>query len=159
MNIVDDDLTIAIIGLGYVGLPLAVEFGKIYPTLGFDISQQRIDELCAGHDRTLEVDGAELEQAAQLSFSSQAQAMAACNFFLVTGPTPIDEHKQPDLTPLKMASQTVGQVLRSGAIVVFESTVFPGATEEVCVPILEQESGLVLNQDFYVGYSLSLIHI
>ena len=153
MNISDDDLVIAIIGLGYVGLPLAVEFGKIHRTLGFDISQPRIEELRAGHDRTLEVEAEQLKQASRLSFTTQVDDMHACNFFIVTVPTPIDEHKQPDLTPLKMASQTVGQVLKPGAIVVFESTVYPGATEEVCVPILEQQSGLVFNQDFHVGYS------
>lgn len=153
MNMIEDDLSIAIIGLGYVGLPLAVEFGKVYPTLGFDISQQRIDELQAGHDRTLEVDPAELKQASHLSFSAQAQQMQACNFFIVTVPTPIDQHKQPDLTPLINASRTVSEVLTKGAIVVFESTVYPGATEEVCVPVIEQASGLVFNQDFYVGYS------
>ena len=153
MNISDDDLAIAIIGLGYVGLPLAVEFGKIHRTLGFDISQPRIEELRAGHDRTLEVEAEQLKQASRLSFTTQVDDLHACNFFIVTVPTPIDEHKQPDLTPLKMASQTVGQVLQPGAIVVFESTVYPGATEEVCVPILEQQSGLVFNQDFHVGYS------
>ncbi len=148
-----DDLRIGVIGLGYVGLPLAVEFGKKLQTLGFDINEQRISELNKGTDRTLEVDSEELAEASNLSFTSDLEKLAACNFFIVTVPTPIDDHKQPDLTPLIKASTALGKVISNGAIVVYESTVYPGATEEVCVPIIEQESGLSFNQDFYVGYS------
>ena len=144
---------IAIIGLGYVGLPLAVEFGKKYPTLGFDINMTRLAELQQGHDTTLEVDDHELAGAKHLSYSGSLDDLKACNIFIVTVPTPINEHKQPDLTPLIKASETIGQVLKQGDIVIYESTVYPGATEEDCVPVLEQVSGLTFNQDFFCGYS------
>ncbi|MGI9218120.1 MAG: Vi polysaccharide biosynthesis UDP-N-acetylglucosamine C-6 dehydrogenase TviB [Hydrogenophaga sp.] len=147
------DIRIAIIGLGYVGLPLAVEFGKKRPVLGFDINQARIAELQGGQDHTLEVSPEELREAAHLRFSANAADLAACNFFIVTVPTPIDEHKQPDLTPLIKASETIGKVLKSGDVVVYESTVYPGATEEDCVPVLEKHSGLKFNADFFAGYS------
>ena len=147
------ELKIAIIGLGYVGLPLAVEFGKKVPVIGFDIHQKRIDELKSGNDHTLEVSPEELAQAAQLSYTANLEDLKDCNFFIVTVPTPIDEFKQPDLTPLVKASTSIGQVLNAGDIVVYESTVYPGATEEVCIPVLEKVSGLTFNQDFYAGYS------
>lgn len=147
------DVKLAIIGLGYVGLPLAVEFGKHYPTLGFDINQARLKELSAGRDSTLEVSDEELASAEQLSYSSQLDDLKACNVFIVTVPTPINEHKQPDLTPLIKASETIGKVLKQGDIVIYESTVYPGATEEDCVPVLERVSGLTFNQDFFAGYS------
>ena len=144
---------IAIIGLGYVGLPLAVEFGKKYPTTGFDINGPRIAALISGHDSTLEVDEAELKQATQLNYTTDMEQLKSCNICIVTVPTPIDNHKRPDLTPLEKASETVGKVLSKGDIVIYESTVYPGATEEVCVPILERHSGLTFNKDFYCGYS------
>jgi UDP-N-acetyl-D-galactosamine dehydrogenase len=144
---------IAIIGLGYVGLPLAVEFGKKFDTLGFDISAQRIQELNSGVDRTLETDASELTQATHLRYSTNPADLKACNFFIVTVPTPIDKAHRPDLTPLVKASETVGKALTAGDIVVYESTVYPGATEEVCVPILERFSGLKFNTDFFCGYS------
>lgn len=144
---------IAIIGLGYVGLPLAVEFGKQYPTLGFDINKARLAELQQGHDSTLEVDDHELAEATQLAYSSSLDDLKACNVFIVTVPTPINEHKQPDLTPLIKASETIGKVLKQGDIVIYESTVYPGATEEDCVPVLERVSGLTFNKDFFCGYS------
>lgn len=144
---------IAVIGLGYVGLPLAVEFGKKYTTTGFDVNAARIEELSSGHDATLEVDEAELKQAMQLSYTTDVEQLKDCNIYIVTVPTPIDEHKRPDLSPLEKASQTVARVLSEGDIVIYESTVYPGATEEVCIPILEQDSGLKFNQDFYAGYS------
>ena len=144
---------IAIIGLGYVGLPLAVEFGKQYPTLGFDINTARLAELQAGHDSTLEVDDEELAEAKHLSYSSSLDDLKKCNVFIVTVPTPINEHKQPDLTPLIKASETIGKVLKQGDIVIYESTVYPGATEEDCVPVLERVSGLTFNEDFFCGYS------
>lgn len=144
---------IAIIGLGYVGLPLAVEFGKQYPTLGFDINTARLAELQQGHDSTLEVDDQELAEAKHLTYSSSLDDLKACNVFIVTVPTPINEHKQPDLTPLIKASETIGKVLKQGDIVIYESTVYPGATEEDCVPVLERVSGLTFNQDFFCGYS------
>ncbi|MDY6457679.1 Vi polysaccharide biosynthesis UDP-N-acetylglucosamine C-6 dehydrogenase TviB [Acinetobacter faecalis] len=147
------ELKIAIIGLGYVGLPLAVEFGKKVPVVGFDIHQKRIDELKSGNDHTLEVSPEELAQATQLSYTANLEDLKDCNFFIVTVPTPIDEFKQPDLTPLVKASTSIGQVLNAGDIVVYESTVYPGATEEVCIPVLEKVSGLTFNQDFYAGYS------
>ena len=147
------ELKIAIIGLGYVGLPLAVEFGKKVPVIGFDIHQKRIDELKSGNDHTLEVSPEELAQSAQLSYTANLEDLKDCNFFIVTVPTPIDEFKQPDLTPLVKASTSIGQVLNAGDIVVYESTVYPGATEEVCIPVLEKVSGLTFNQDFYAGYS------
>lgn len=147
------NIKIGMIGLGYVGLPLAVEFGRKYPTVGFDINQHRIAELQSGNDHTLEVSSAELAEAAQLTYSAAIQDIADCNMYIVTVPTPINEHKQPDLTPLQKASDLLGKVLKTGDIVIYESTVYPGATEEVCVPILEKVSGLKFNRDFYVGYS------
>ena len=147
------DLKIAIIGLGYVGLPLAVEFGKQVPVIGFDIHQKRIDELKSGQDHTLEVSPEELKQASKLSYSADLTELKNCNFFIVTVPTPIDAFKQPDLTPLIKASTSIGQVLKKGDVVVYESTVYPGATEEVCIPVLEKQSGLIFNQDFFAGYS------
>ncbi|MBV6550763.1 Vi polysaccharide biosynthesis UDP-N-acetylglucosamine C-6 dehydrogenase TviB [Acinetobacter soli] len=147
------NLRIAIIGLGYVGLPLAVEFGKHVAVVGFDIHQKRISELQQGQDHTLEVSADELQQAKHLHYSCDVSDLQDCNFFIVTVPTPIDQFKQPDLTPLIKASQTIGRALKKGDVVVYESTVFPGATEDVCVPILEQVSGLSFNQDFFAGYS------
>ena len=147
------DLKIAIIGLGYVGLPLAVEFGKKLPVVGFDIHQKRIQELQSGQDHTLEVSPEELKQATQLTYSANLDDLRSCNFFIVTVPTPIDEFKQPDLTPLIKASTSIGKVLKKGDVVVYESTVYPGATEEACIPVLEQVSGLKFNQDFFAGYS------
>ena len=148
-----DTLKLAIIGLGYVGLPLAVEFAKKRSVVGFDINQARIDALKTGHDATLEVSDEELAEATGLSYSANLQDLAACNTYIVTVPTPIDEHKQPDLTPLVKASETIGKVLKKGDIVIYESTVYPGATEEDCVPVLEKLSGLKFNVDFYAGYS------
>lgn len=147
------ELKIAIIGLGYVGLPLAVEFGKKVPVVGFDIHQKRIDELKSGKDHTLEVSPEELAQSTQLNYSANLDDLKSCNFFIVTVPTPIDEYKQPDLTPLVKASESIGRVLSQGDVVVYESTVYPGATEEKCIPVLEHVSGLKFNQDFYAGYS------
>ena len=147
------ELKIAIIGLGYVGLPLAVEFGKKVPVVGFDIHQKRIDELKSGKDHTLEVSPEELAQSTQLTYSANLDDLKSCNFFIVTVPTPIDEYKQPDLTPLVKASESIGRVLSQGDVVVYESTVYPGATEEKCIPVLERVSGLKFNQDFYAGYS------
>lgn len=147
------DLKIAVIGLGYVGLPLAVEFGKKVPVIGFDIDKKRIEELQSGQDHTLEVSPEELQQATQLSYSANLDDLKGCNFFIVTVPTPVDHVNRPDLTPLQKASETIGQVLNPGDIVVYESTVYPGATEEVCIPVLEQVSGLKFNQDFFAGYS------
>ncbi len=144
---------LAILGLGYVGLPLAVEFGKKFPVLGFDINSTRIDALKAGHDSTLEVSDEELKEAGLLSYSTSLDDLKEFNVFIVTVPTPIDEHRQPDLTPLIKASETIGKVLKKGDIVVYESTVYPGATEDDCVPVLEKVSGLKFNLDFYVGYS------
>ena len=147
------ELKIAIIGLGYVGLPLAVEFGKKVPVVGFDISSKRIGELKNGQDHTLEVSPNELQQASQLTFTCDLEKLKECNFFIVTVPTPIDDYKQPDLTPLIKASTSIGQILKKGDIVVYESTVYPGATEEVCIPVLEKVSGLEFNTDFFAGYS------
>lgn len=144
---------IAIIGLGYVGLPLAVEFGKQFDTLGFDINTQRVAQLRSGQDRTLETTSEELALATRLQFCTDAAALTDCNVFIVTVPTPIDKANRPDLTPLVSASETVGKVLKQGDIVIYESTVYPGATEEVCVPVLEKFSGLKFNQGFYCGYS------
>ncbi len=144
---------VAIIGLGYVGLPLAVEFGKKMITVGFDINQERIQELKQGKDRTLEVSPEELKQATQLSYSGDTADLKGANYFIVTVPTPVDEYKQPDLRPLISASKTVGAVLKAGDIVIYESTVYPGCTEEVCVPVLEMISGLKFNVDFFCGYS------
>jgi UDP-N-acetyl-D-galactosamine dehydrogenase len=143
---------LSIIGLGYVGLPLAVEFGKKYKTIGFDINEHRIKELREGKDRTLEVTAEDLKSSSQLLFSSQLEDLRAANVFIVTVPTPIDKNKNPDLTPIVKASETVSKVLKKGDIVVYESTVYPGCTEEVCVPILER-SGLKFNVDFFCGYS------
>lgn len=148
-----EQLKIAIIGLGYVGLPLAVEFGKHKPTIGFDINTDRIQELKSGHDHTLEVTSDELKHVHQLSYTADIEDLKTANFFIVTVPTPIDDFKQPDLTPLIKASQSIAKVLKKGDIVVYESTVYPGATEEVCIPELEKYSGLIFNQDFFVGYS------
>ena len=147
------DTRTAVIGLGYVGLPLAVEFGKRYLTTGFDINRSRIAALISGHDSTLEVDTAELESAAHLSYTTDIDKLKTCNIYIVTVPTPIDIHKRPDLLPLEKASETVGKVLSKDDIVIYESTVYPGATEEVCVPILEKYSGLTFNKNFYCGYS------
>lgn len=144
---------IAVIGLGYVGLPLAVEFGKIRPVVGFDINKSRIEELQAGRDSTLEVDSDELSATQFLRFSSDITDLTECQVFVVTVPTPVDRANRPDLTPLVKASQTVGSVLKPGDLVIYESTVYPGATEEVCVPELERASGLKFNRDFYCGYS------
>jgi UDP-N-acetyl-D-galactosamine dehydrogenase len=144
---------IAVVGLGYVGLPLAVEFGKQMPTVGFDINRDRVHALRLGTDSTLEVDAAELAEAVQLSFSSDPADIQSCNVYIVTVPTPIDRYKRPDLGPLESASRLLGQVLKRGDVAVFESTVYPGATEEVCVPIMESVSGLRCNEDFFVGYS------
>lgn len=146
-------IKIAVIGLGYVGLPLAVEFGKQHTVVGFDINTDRITELNAGIDRTLEVSNEELTQATYLSYSSDISALKDCNFFIVTVPTPIDKYKQPDLTPLVNASKAIGGLLKKNDIVVYESTVYPGATEEICIPVLEKISNLTFNQDFYAGYS------
>ena len=145
--------TIAVIGLGYVGLPLAVEFGKSRRVIGFDINAGRIDALRAGHDATLEVSKDELATADQLTFTSDPADLAAASIYIVTVPTPIDAHKRPDLTPLLKASEMIGGVLKRGDIVIFESTVYPGATEEDCVPVLERVSGLTFNVDFFAGYS------
>lgn len=144
---------IAVIGLGYVGLPLAVEFGKRRPVIGFDISSQRIAQLQAGYDVTLEVSKEDLEEATALSFTANSADLRQANIFIVTVPTPIDDHKRPDLRPLRSASETVGNALKSGDIVIFESTVYPGCTEEECVPVLEAASGLTFNRDFFAGYS------
>ncbi|HEV8034496.1 Vi polysaccharide biosynthesis UDP-N-acetylglucosamine C-6 dehydrogenase TviB [Yoonia sp.] len=148
-----DRKTIAVIGLGYVGLPLAVEFGKYRPVIGFDINSGRIDALRSGRDATLEVTGDELAAAHQLTFTTERADLAAASIYIVTVPTPIDAHKRPDLTPLLKASETVGAVLKAGDIVIYESTVYPGATEEDCVPVLERVSGLRFNEDFFCGYS------
>jgi len=147
------DIRLAVIGLGYVGLPLAVGFGKYLPTLGFDIDAARVAELKQHRDHTLETTADEFKAATQLAFSADAAELAACNTFIVSVPTPIDDAKRPDLTPLEAASRTVGRAIRRGGVVVFESTVYPGATEEVCVPIIERESGLKYNVDFFAGYS------
>jgi UDP-N-acetyl-D-glucosamine/UDP-N-acetyl-D-galactosamine dehydrogenase len=144
---------IGIVGLGYVGLPLAVEFGKVLPVIGFDINKERIEELKRGYDRTREVEPEELSASKQLMYSSAIEDLKDANYFIVTVPTPIDEFKKPDLRPLESASKTVGTVLKKGDIVIYESTVYPGCTEEVCVPILEKTSGLRFNIDFFCGYS------
>lgn len=148
-----NEIKLAVIGLGYVGLPLAVEFGKIREVIGFDINHERINALESGHDSTLEVSDAELKQASKLSFTANVDNLRSCNVYIVTVPTPIDKFKQPDLTPLIKASETIGQVLTHGDFVIYESTVYPGATEEDCVPVLEKLSGLKFNSDFFVGYS------
>ncbi|ABR73491.1 Vi polysaccharide biosynthesis protein VipA/TviB [Actinobacillus succinogenes] len=148
-----DSYKVGVVGLGYVGLPLAVEFGKQRETIGFDISPNRVKELAEGKDRTLEVSSEALKSATHLSYTSDLERLKRCNFFIVTVPTPIDDVNRPDLTPLQKASESIGKVLKKGDIVVYESTVYPGATEEVCVPILERVSGLKFNQDFFAGYS------
>lgn len=147
------NIQIGIIGLGYVGLPLAVEFGKALPTFGFDINNKRLEELNSGIDRTLEVTSDELKSSSNLKFTNDSEELKTCTIYIVTVPTPIDKHKVPDLTAIKQASKIVGSTLESGNIVIYESTVFPGATEEICVPILESVSNLKFNSDFYAGYS------
>jgi len=144
---------IAVIGLGYVGLPLAVEFGKKIEVVGFDISESRIAELQSGNDITLEVSESELKKAVNLSYTADPDGICGCNIYIVTVPTPIDEHKRPNLSPLQRSSKTVGKFLKKGDVVIYESTVYPGVTEEICVPILEQTSSLTFNQDFFCGYS------
>lgn len=148
-----DNVRLGVIGLGYVGLPLAVEFGKVLSTVGFDINTQRIRELNDGIDRTLEVEPELLAQASQLRFESDLEALRSCNVYIITVPTPIDASRQPDLTPLIKASETLGQVVMKGDVVIYESTVYPGATEEDCIPVIERVSGLIYNQDFFAGYS------
>ena len=148
-----DDKKIAVIGLGYVGLPLALEFARTRQVVGFDIRPERIGELRAGRDSTLEVDAGELGQATRIEFTDDAEALRQCGIFIVTVPTPIDKANRPDLKPLIRATETVGKVLREGGVVIYESTVYPGCTREVCVPLLEELSGLTLNEGFYVGYS------
>ena len=153
MSLSLDNVNIGIIGLGYVGLPLAVEFGKKYPTLGFDINKKRIEDLKQGHDFTLEVSSGELAESAFINYSFEVEALQRCNVYIVTVPTPIDEHKQPDLTPLIKASQMLAQVISKGDVIIYESTVYPGATEDVCIPEIEQYSNLKFNEDFFAGYS------
>ena len=148
-----EEAKVGIIGLGYVGLPLAVEFGKLMPTVGFDINTSRVAELKSGKDSTLELNAAELSEALYLSFSDQLESLKTCNVYIVTVPTPIDRYKRPDLSPLESASRMLGEVIGRDDVTIFESTVYPGATEEVCVPIIESVSGLTFNKDFYVGYS------
>ncbi|KGM54340.1 Vi polysaccharide biosynthesis protein VipA/TviB [Lysobacter daejeonensis GH1-9] len=152
-DLTPDDARIAIVGLGYVGLPLAVEFGKQFDTVGFDINAARVAELRDGRDSTLEVEPELLAQATRLRYTTQLDDLGACNTYIVTVPTPIDAAKRPDLTPLVKASETLGRVLKPGSVVVYESTVYPGCTEEVCVPVLERVSGLRFNVDFWCGYS------
>jgi len=147
------NIHIGVVGLGYVGLPLAVEFGRKYPTVGFDVKKARVADLERGRDATLEVTPEELKEARKLKFTAEAKDLSACNFYIVTVPTPIGDGNRPLLTPLRNASVTIGEVLKRGDVVVYESTVYPGATEEFCTPFLEQESGLRLNEDFHVGYS------
>jgi len=148
-----ENTKIAVIGLGYVGLPLAVEFGKKYFTVGYDINENRVEELRAGNDSTLEITTEELTSASKLKFSCSKSDLANCNVYVVTVPTPINKYKQPDLTPLISASRVVGEALKNGDVVIYESTVYPGATEEDCVPVLEASSGLKFNEDFFCGYS------
>ena len=148
-----NNVRLGIIGLGYVGLPLAVEFGKVWPTVGFDINTRRVAELRDGVDHTREVEPSLLAEAIQLSFSSELETLRNCNVYIVTVPTPIDTTRRPDLTPLIRASETLGQVVAKGDVVIYESTVYPGATEEDCIPVVERVSGLVYNQDFFAGYS------
>ena len=148
-----ENVKLGIIGLGYVGLPLAVEFGKKYPTLGFDINSKRVGELKQGHDFTLEVSSEELADSEYISYSADVDDLKNCNIYIVTVPTPIDKHKQPDLTPLIKASAMLAKVINKGDIVIYESTVYPGATEDVCLPEIERHSDLIFNQDFYAGYS------
>ncbi|EXJ11401.1 Vi polysaccharide biosynthesis UDP-N-acetylglucosamine C-6 dehydrogenase TviB [Imhoffiella purpurea] len=146
-------LKIGILGLGYVGLPLAVELGKRFPTLGYDLNRARVAQLRQGYDSSLEVEPEDLQQASQLSYADAPEALTGCDVYVVTVPTPINAHRQPDLRPLQSASLLLGKVIQPGCVVVFESTVYPGATEEVCIPIIEEHSGLKYNQDFYAGYS------
>ncbi|WP_116472404.1 Vi polysaccharide biosynthesis UDP-N-acetylglucosamine C-6 dehydrogenase TviB [Zobellella maritima] len=153
MQTLSQQTRIAVIGLGYVGLPLAVEFGKKYPTMGFDINQARVAELQAGQDHTLEVSPEELAEADKLFYTASLGELSAATVYVVTVPTPIDEHRQPDLMPLLKASEALGKVLKKDDIVIYESTVYPGATEEDCIPVLEKVSGLRFNQDFFAGYS------
>jgi UDP-N-acetyl-D-galactosamine dehydrogenase len=148
-----NDIKLAVIGLGYVGLPLAVEFARRRPVIGFDINHQRIDELRGGRDHTLEIAKDELLSVNELCFTSEVSDLKSCNTYIVTVPTPIDDHKNPDLTPLIEASEMLGSILKKGDLVIYESTVYPGATEDDCVPVLERVSGLTFNQDFYAGYS------
>lgn len=148
-----NNIKIAVIGLGYVGLPLAVEFGKHRSVVGFDINKNRVSELLSGIDNTLEVESKDLIAAKNLTFTTELESLKESNFYIITVPTPIDENNAPDLKPLQSASTAVGKVIKKGDIVVYESTVYPGATEEVCIPIIEKESGLIFNKDFYAGYS------
>lgn len=148
-----DDVLLAVVGLGYVGLPLAVECGRCLDVIGFDINQTRVAELAEGQDRTLEVDDAELASATRLRFTSDAADLDVANVYIVTTPTPIDEAKQPDMSPVLTATETIAGALRPGDVVIYQSTVYPGATEERCVPVLEEVSGLRFNEDFFVGYS------
>lgn len=150
---INENYTIAVIGLGYVGLPLAVEFGKKYRTIGFDINEERIDELHNYYDKTLEVDADGLKSATFLTYTADILDIKDCNFYIITVPTPVDKYNKPDLTPLRKASETVGSVLKHGDIVIYESTVYPGATEEECIPVLARKSGLQFNVDFFAGYS------
>jgi len=150
---ISKNTAVAVIGLGYVGLPLAVEFGRKYPTIGFDIKQQRVEQLRNGTDVTLEVNSAELAAAERLSYSTDIEDLRRATVFIVTVPTPVDEHNRPDLMPLRDASELVGRVVKQGDIVIYESTVYPGATEEYCVPLIERVSGLRFNRDFFAGYS------
>ena len=144
---------IAVIGLGYVGLPLAVEFSKKYRVIGFDISENRIEELISGKDSTQEVSSNDLLNAKDLQFSANKKDLENCNVYIVTVPTPIDKYRQPDLTPLIKASEMLGEAIGRGDVVIYESTVYPGATEEDCIPVVEEISGLKFNEDFYAGYS------
>ncbi len=147
------DVRLGVIGLGYVGLPLAVEFGRHFPTVGFDINERRITELREGEDRTLEVSSDELKLAVKLTYTTQLDTLRGCNTFIVTVPTPVDKHNRPDLTPLVRASETLGKIIKKNDVVIYESTVYPGATEEDCIPIIERISGLKFNADFFAGYS------
>jgi UDP-N-acetyl-D-galactosamine dehydrogenase len=148
-----EESTLAVIGLGYVGLPLAVEFGKIIPVIGFDVNKTRIEELKGGNDHTLETTSEELRDARYLRYADSLDDLRAANVFIVTVPTPIDEHKRPDLTPLIKASESIGKIIKQGGVVIYESTVYPGATEEDCIPVIERVSGLKFNVDFFAGYS------
>ncbi|MEO0578604.1 MAG: nucleotide sugar dehydrogenase, partial [Pseudomonadota bacterium] len=148
-----DNVRIGVVGLGYVGLPLAVEFGRKFPTVGFDLKEARVAELRDGRDSTLEVEPEELAAAEHLSYTTDVSGLASCNVYIVTVPTPVGQNKRPILTPLKKASESLARVLKAGDVVIYESTVYPGATEEVCVPLLETGSGLTFNRDFFAGYS------
>lgn len=153
MKIALTNAKIGVVGLGYVGLPLAVVFGRHYTTVGFDINEKRIEELKQGTDHTLEVSSEELKLAKKISYTAQLEALRECNTFIVTVPTPVDKHNRPDLTPLVKASETLGKVIKKNDVVIFESTVYPGATEEDCIPVIEKVSGLKFNVDFFAGYS------